>query len=94
MPLAQTITLSTGVQATYWVLDYIKPQFLAGQTEAKLNGYLSSTAFSQGKSSLTDRTYSAPTPGTFNTLTGAQIITAVQNYIKTQPEFIGATDAA
>jgi hypothetical protein len=95
MALSKTIEVNnTGVNAAYWSLDRIEFRLLGGTTWAKLNGYASSAAFSAGKSAIDSRTFEAPTPGTFSTLTGAGLVTAVYTYIKTQPEFTGATDVA
>jgi hypothetical protein len=95
MPLSKTIEVNnTGINATYWVLDNINFSLLGGTVWATLRGYKDSAAFSGGKGYLTDRSFTAPTPGTFATMNGAAMVTAVYTYIKTQPEFTGATDAA
>lgn len=95
MPLAKTIEINnTGVNATYWVLAEVKFDLLGNVTWAKLSGYASSAAFSAGKSSITDRGFTAATPGSFGTAQGSALITTVYTFIKTQAEFTGATDVA
>lgn len=95
MPLSKTIEFNnSGVNVAYWVVADIDFNLIAGTISARLNGYVSSAAFSGGKFPVDSRSFAAPTPGNFSTSTGAQIITAVQNFIKTQSEFTGATDAA
>lgn len=92
MALSKSIEINnTGTFATYWVVSNMQFDLLAGTVWAKLTGYLSSTTFSGGKASLTDRSFTAPTPASFSTMAGADMVTAVQNYIATQPEFTGAT---
>lgn len=95
MALSKSIEVNnSGVSATYWVVSIIQFDLIANTTWAKLTGYLSSATFSGGKTPLTDRGFTAPTPGNFSTITGSAMITAVQNYIITQPEFTGATPVA
>lgn len=99
MALSKTIEISnsgilTGVNATYWVIDRIEFRLILGRIQCKLNGYVSSAAFSANKGPISDRFFEAAIPPTFSTMTGTQMIVAIQDYIKTQAEFSGATDAA
>lgn len=83
--------VGTGVNVTHWVLDDINSRLIAGKVTARLTGYLSSVAYSQGKAKLDDRLFVSDLPGSFATMTGTQMIAAIENYILTQSEFTGGT---
>lgn len=95
MALSKSIEVAnTGVNATYWVLERVEFRLIGGTTFAQLNGYLSSAAYAGGKAKLTERGFTAPTPGGFATMTGTQMVQSIYDYVKTQSEFSGATDVA
>lgn len=95
MALSKSIEVNgTGVFATYWVVEDFRPDLKAGVTSCIINGYLDQPSFAGGKNSLANRGYSAPTPGAFATMTGTQIVAAIQAFVQTQTEFSGSTPVA
>lgn len=95
MALSKSIEYNnTGFLATYWVLDNVNYSLRDGQVWVTLRGYKDSAAFAAGKSYIMDRSFTAAMPPSFASITGAAQVTTIYNYIKTQPEFIGASDVA
>jgi hypothetical protein len=92
MALSQRIEVnSTGAFATYWVVEVLHFDLKAGVSQCTVNGYLDQPSFAAAKNPMANRGYNAPTPGSFATLTGSQMVATVQAFVQTQPEFVGST---
>lgn len=94
MPLTKTVTLDTGVAVTYWRETELNINGVTGKMWCSLQGYLDSNAYQTGKKPVTDRGFTTDLPGSYLTMTVTQMVIAMRDYIKTQPEFTGATNAA
>lgn len=95
MALSKSIEVNgTGVFATYWIVEDFRCDLKKIITDCIINGYLDQPSFAGGKNALANRGYSAPTPPSFASLTGAQIVAAIQAFVQTQTEFVGSTPVA
>lgn len=94
MPLSKTINLPNGVAVTYWRETELIINGVANTMWCNLQGYLDSNAYQTGKTPVTERGFTTTLPGSYLTMTVTQVVVAMRDYIKTQPEFSGATNAS
>jgi len=57
MPLQKSITDSSGVTSTYWVINHVQADMAAQTASASVAGYLDAAAYSTGKSPSSRRPY-------------------------------------
>lgn len=94
MPLSKTVNLPNGISVTYWRETELNINGITGKMWCNLQGYLDSNAYSTGKTPVEDRGFTTDLPGNYLTMTVTQLVVAMRDYIKTQPEFTGATNAS
>jgi hypothetical protein len=94
MPLNKTVTLDTGVAVTYWRETELNINGVTNKMWCNFQGYLDSTAYQTGKKPAAERVFTTDLPGSYLTMTTTQMVVAMRDYIKTQSEFSGATNAS
>ncbi len=91
MSLAQNITLSTGVVATYWTLNSLHLNAVTQIATIHMNGYLDSTAFTNGNDPVTMTNISIAFVPTNTLPGGVTVLAALYAKIGLDPFFSGAT---
>jgi hypothetical protein len=91
MPLTQSLTLSTGVVVTYWVLTSLHLDTKTQIATICMSGYLDSTTFSNGNDPVTTTHISIAFVPTNILPEGATVLQALYTKIQLDPFFTEST---
>lgn len=92
--VTKTIDLGIGVNGTYWRIGQVNVDIEAGKMLFVLRGYVDKATYQAGKGYLSERRFVMDIPGGAATMTWAQLISAMRDYLKLAVEFSGAVDAS
>lgn len=92
MALNKTIDLNLGANSTYWRIYWVNVNLETTKLAFALKGYIDKPAWQGGKLDIGQRHFVMDIPGGAGTMTWNALVQAMQDYVKTQPEFSGATD--
>ncbi len=90
MSLALSVVQSSGVAATFWVLNSVYLDAYAYSANVQMDGWVDATSKSNGYSPLTSVTISITFTPT-HVLTGMSVMDAIYAKIQLDPFFSGAT---
>jgi hypothetical protein len=94
MPLNKSIVRPDGFTVTYWRETILTINAKENTLWCALDGYLDANAYQTGKTPAESRGFTTTLPGDYLTRTATQLAVVIRDYIKTTPEFEGATNAA
>ncbi len=90
MSLAQSVTLSTGVNTSFWVLCSLNLNAVTQIATIQVSGYLDATAYSNGFDPVTHTTISVAFVPTTLLPGGVTVLQALYAKIQLDPFFVGS----
>ena len=91
--VTKTIDAGVGVNGTYWRIWWVNVNLETGKIVFGIKGYLDRPTWVAGKAALSERIFTMDIPAGAGTTTWNVLVSAMRDFVKTQPEFSGAADA-